>query len=184
MPWIGDDYHKTDMIKKRTPSNLGYFLNFDFQSVMGVSIIVPLLTMIFLSNVLFLGCSKPADDEQLIRESIKVMVKAAEIKSSGDILSYLAEDFMGNRQFRKTNIKGMLFVHFRRHKNVHVFLHNTAIEVAGLSAQVNCQVILAGRGEELLPEQARVLEINSRWQKLDGKWLVVSASWKDPYYQQ
>jgi len=183
MPRIGDYYHKIIMIKKRTVSNLGKFPDFLAKSVMVITVKHILIILFLINGLTTLGCSKPPDDEQLVHQALKKMEKAAEAKVSTDILDYLAEDFMGNQQFRKANIKGMLFLHFRRHKNVHVFLHDVEIQMRGQEAMVHCQVILAGRGEKIMPEQARILEIESVWQKRDADWRVVSASWKDPYYQ-
>lgn len=128
------------------------------------------------------GCAEPPDEEQVIRQHMKKIEQAAENKTSGDILDYLAEDFLGNNQFRKANIKGMLFLHFQRNRNVHVFLHDVAIEVVADRATVKCQVILAGRDEKIMPERARILDITSQWQKRGADWQVISASWKDPYY--
>jgi hypothetical protein len=152
--------------------------------VIEVTLKNPPLYLIFAGILLFLaGCAEPPDEEQVLRQHMKKIEQAAERKLSGDILAYLAEDFLGNDQFRKANIKGMLFVHFRRNKNVHVFLHDVGIEVLADKAMVKCQVILAGREENIMPERARILEITSQWQKRDGDWQVVSASWKDPYYE-
>lgn len=183
MPRISEYYHKFTMIKKRTASNLGNFPDFHSESVMAITLKYTLIILFIINGLLIYGCSEPPDDEQLLQQALKKMEKAAESKVSTDILDYLAEDFMGNQQFRKANIKGMLFLHFRRHKNVHIFLHDVEIQLRGQQATVHCQVILAGRGEKIMPEQARILEIESIWQKRDGDWRVVSASWKDPYYQ-
>jgi hypothetical protein len=151
---------------------------------MAVTLKIPYLCLIFAGTLLLLsGCAEPPDAEQVIRQHMKNIEQAAENKQSGDILDYLADDFLGNNQFRKANIKGMLLLHFRRNKNIHILLHDVGIEVVADRATVKCQVILAGRDEKIIPERARILEIVSQWQRRDGDWQVISASWEDPYYQ-
>lgn len=177
---ISDDYHKITMIKKRTPSNLGQFLGFICQSVMAITVKSGVLVTYLLCGLVLASCSDLPDDEQYIHQSMQRIEAAAEAKSSKDILDYLADDFLGNKVLRKANIKGMLFLYFRRHKNIHVFLQGVSVVITGNSAQVSCQVILAGREDRIMPERAKVLEIKSRWQKRGDEWLIVEANWKDP----
>ncbi len=147
---------------------------------MAITVKSEVLVTYLLCGLLLVSCSAPPDDEQYIHQSMQRIEVAAEAKSSKDILDYLAEDFLGNKALRKANIKGMLFLHFRRHKNVHVFLQGVSVAVTGDSAQVSCKVILAGRQDRVVPERAKVLEIKSRWQKRGDEWLIVEANWKDP----
>lgn len=126
------------------------------------------------------GCNgEPMDDEARIRQLIDDMVAATEAKELGKALEPVHEDFLGNQRIRKANLRGILLLHFRRHKNVHVFINNLEVSVKGREADVACNVVMAGRNQTL-PERARVLQVQSTWKKIGDDWQVVSASWEDP----
>ena len=129
------------------------------------------------------ACNEPPSDEARLRQAIADMEKAAEAKEIRPILVFLAEDFLGNKAFRKANIGGILLLHFRQNQHIHVYLHIVKLAIKGEHAQIQCQVVLAGRAEKIVPERARILAIDSDWQKRDGEWQVVKARWKDPFSQ-
>lgn len=129
------------------------------------------------------GCSEPPSDDTRLRQAIAAMEKAAEAKAIRPILAFLADDFLGNKVYRKANIGGMLLLHFRQNQHIHVYVHIVKMEVKGETAKLQCQVVLAGRDEKIIPKQARILVIDSDWQKRDGEWKVVRASWQDSFIQ-
>lgn len=129
------------------------------------------------------GCNAPVPDETRLRQVIADMEKAVEAKQTGPILDYLADDFLGNKAYRKANIRGMLLLHFRQNQHIHVYLRIADLAIKGEQARLTCQVVLAGRGEKIVPERGRVLVIHSVWRKRDGEWRVVQASWNDPLLQ-
>lgn len=129
------------------------------------------------------SCSKPESDETRLRQTIADMEKAAEAKQIRPILAFLTDDFLGNKVYRKANIGGMLLLHFRQNQHVHVYLHIVELKIKDEQAQIQCQVVLAGRDEKIIPQRARILVIDSDWQKRDGEWQVVNAHWKDPFIQ-
>lgn len=139
--------------------------------------------MMVLVSGFMVSCSQPLPDEQQIRQAISEMEKAAEAKESGPILAYLADDFIANKTYRKANIRGMLLLHYRQNQHVHVYLHIKDLHITDDRAKLTCQVILAGRGEKIVPERAKAMQIHSSWQKRDGKWRVVRAQWRDPLLQ-
>jgi ketosteroid isomerase-like protein len=142
-------------------------------------LIWPGLWLIF-GTLALLGCNgEPMDDETLIRQRIDDMVAATEAKELSKALEPVHEDFLGNQHIRKANLRGILLLHFRRHKNVHVFVNNLEVSVKGREAAVACNVVMAGRNQTL-PERARVLQVQSTWKKIGDDWQVVSASWEDP----
>ena len=138
----------------------------------------------FLLAAAFLtGCSEPLPDETRLRQAVTDMEKATEARQPGPILDYLADDFLGNETYRKANIRGMLLVQFRQNPHIHVYLRIAALSVQQAQAHLQCQLILAGRDQKLVPERGRVMVIDSDWQKRDGEWRVVRATWKDPLLQ-
>lgn len=126
------------------------------------------------------GCSEPVDDELRIRQRVDAMVKATEAKELGEVMRPVHKDFLGNKRIRKANLRGLVLLHSRQHKNLHVFVNQLEVQLGGTQAEVVCNVVLAGRSQTL-PEQARVLQVRSTWHKIDDDWFVMSASWKDPF---
>lgn len=134
----------------------------------------------FLFATVLVACNgEPMDDEARIRQRIEEMVVATESKEPGKVLEPVHQDFLGNQRIRKANLRGILLLHFRRHKNVHVFVNDLEVTIKGLKAEVSCNVVMAGRNQTL-PERARVLQVQSLWRKIEDDWQVVSASWQDP----
>ena len=133
--------------------------------------------------LLFAACSEPSSDENRLRQAVAEMEKAVEARQAGPILDYLADDFQGNAVYRKANIHAMLLMHFRQNQNLHVYLRIADLKLAGNKARLLCRMLLVGRDEEVVPERGKVLEIVSDWEKRDGDWQVVKATWKDPLLQ-
>jgi hypothetical protein len=138
---------------------------------------------VFTATLLLGGCSKPASDESRLRHAVAAMQKAAEAKQPGPILAYLADDFVGNQVYRKANIRAMLLLHFHQNRHVQVFLRVTRIRLKANEAKMACTILLTGRDKHVIPERARPLVVDSVWQKRDGKWRVIRASWQDPLLQ-
>ena len=138
---------------------------------------------LFLVFGLLPGCSEPPSDETRLRQAIAAMEKAAEAKEVRPILAFLADDFLGNKVYRKANIGGMLLLHFRQNQHIHVYLHIVELNIKGEQAKIQCQIVLAGRDEKVMPKRGRILVIDSDWQKREGEWRVVKASWKDMFSQ-
>ena len=126
------------------------------------------------------ACTEPVDDEARIRQRVAEMVTATEAKELGEVMDPVQEDFLGNKRIRKANLRGLVLIHFRRHKNVHVFVNDLEVVLNNDEAEVTCDVVMAGRNKTL-PDNARVLQVKSAWKKIDDDWFVVSASWKDPF---
>jgi hypothetical protein len=140
------------------------------------------LAAIFLS-IFVIACSEPPNHEAAIRARIDSMIAAAEAKNMNELMQPLHADFLGNGRIRKANLQGMLIIHFRRNKNVHVLVNPVEVQFEQAEepsqAMVICHVVLAGRNQTL-PEHGRVLRVESHWQRINDEWVVMSAKWKDP----
>jgi len=140
------------------------------------------LGLLLSAGLLLIGCSEPVDDAVLIRQRVAEMETATEAKQLGDVMQPVHKDFLGNKRIRKANLKALVLLHFRRNKNVHVYINDLEVILQDAEvgeAIVTCNVVMAGRNQTL-PEHARVLQVSSIWKKIEGDWFVVSASWKDP----
>lgn len=136
---------------------------------------------LFLGLICLSACGKPPSDETRLRQALANIEKAAEAKTVRPLLDYLAEDFQGNGVYSKANIRGLLLIYFRQNPHIHVYMHISELIIQGTQANIRCEVIVAGRGEKIVPERGHILEIDTNWQKRDGQWQVVRASWKDTF---
>lgn len=129
------------------------------------------------------ACSEPVDDKSQIRARVAAMETASEARDLSAALEPVHDSFVGNKRISKPNLRGLLLLNFRQNKNVHVLVNGLDIIVdknaKPLSANVKCNLALAGR-DGSLPKAARVLQVESVWQKHGDEWFVVSASWRDP----
>ena len=135
--------------------------------------------MILLTLLLVTACSEPIPDEVRIRQRIEAMAQATVDKDLDAAIEPVHEDFLGNSYMRKINLKSMLRVSFYRYEKLHAIVQGIEVSVNGEEAEVKCNVVLAG-GQEFIPERGKVLRVKSKWQKIEGDWFVVSASWRDP----
>ena len=96
------------------------------------------------------ACTEPVDDEARIRQRVAEMVTATEAKELGEVMDPVQEDFLGNKRIRKANLRGLVLIHFRRHKNVHVFVNDLEVVLNNDEAEVTCDVVMAGRNKTCL----------------------------------
>lgn len=134
---------------------------------------------LFLLLAVTVACSQPSSDEQRLRQAVEAMQNAAEARKVQPILDHLARDFQGNDRYRKANIGGMLLLQFRQNRHVQIYLRITELKVSGDRASMRCRAVLTGRDQKIVPERARVLLIDSEWQRRDGEWQVRKATWRD-----
>ena len=124
------------------------------------------------------ACGSPPPDEQQIRDRIGVVVAAIQAKDAGPVLEHLEDDFLAQDQLRATNIQGLLVYYGRRHQNLRVLPSHIQIVLDGERADVQLYALLTG-ADGLLPEDGRVLKVDSEWVKREGEWRVRRMIWRD-----
>lgn len=124
------------------------------------------------------ACGSPPPDEQQIRDNIGVLVAAIEAKNAGLVLEHLEADFLAQDQLRAANIQGLLVYYGRRHQNLRVLPSHIQIAIDGERADVQLYALLTG-ADGLLPQDGRVLKVDSEWVKREGEWRVRRMNWRD-----
>jgi len=132
---------------------------------------------IFALPFLISGCSSTSAELQ-IKKQMESMQQAINEKSLSDFMSYFAKDFLGNDSLSRTDLRSLIFFHFRHNRTISTLKWQADIEVKNLLAKVKVYVVLAGSNNKL-PEKGRVYTIDSVWQNRNGEWLISSAKWKD-----
>ena len=124
------------------------------------------------------GCSDTSDEDQ-IKENIQTLQIAVESESPNDFIDILDKGFLGNQQFNRILIKKYLIINFMRHSDIKIRITHTNIIINKSDtslATANIKAILTG-GKGLLPEQGRLMNIQSHWVKKNKKWVVKIAHW-------
>lgn len=142
----------------------------------GYRILAAMLGIAFM--VCLCGCQQDVvDDEDLIQQRLQQMAKAVEIRQVSGFLAGIHADFMGQRTLRKSNLAGLLLLHFRQHPSISVRLTDVDIQIDKDWATVTLKAHLSGQDGWL--GRGRQLDIQSRWQKVDGDWQVERARWQE-----
>ena len=124
------------------------------------------------------GCNDTSDEDQ-IEKKIQTLKTAVETEAPNDFIDILDTGFVGNQQFSRVLIKKYLILNFMRHSDIKIRLTHTNIVINKSDtslATANIKAILTG-GKGLLPEQGRLMDIQSHWVKKDNKWVVKIALW-------
>ncbi len=156
-----------------------FVCDFDYYIKMMIKKIV-LTVFILSSSLLLLSCTK-TDDKDLLNQQLDKLLEVIEDKDAKKIRQYLAKDFLVSEKMN--NEKFFLFVHyqFRRNKNISVTVLNREIRLHGSSidnttADVIMDTLLLGSGD-WLPERGQAYNVESRWIKEGGNWVMSRLRW-------
>lgn len=124
---------------------------------------------------LFAACARESDEARIGR-AIGEIVEAIEAKESGKAVGHLAEDYRDFEGRAPAETRGFLLLHFRRNPKIRIYILAQSIRVEGNNANVRSHVAAVGL-EEIVPERGEAYLVSSRWEKRDGEWKSVYASW-------
>ncbi|OGW59746.1 MAG: hypothetical protein A2V83_06550 [Nitrospirae bacterium RBG_16_64_22] len=125
--------------------------------------------------LLSLGCARETDEARIGR-AIDEIVQAIETKESGKAVARLAEDYRDFEGRTPAETRGFLLLHFRRNPKIRIYILAQSIRVEGNSANVRSHVAAVGV-EEIVPERGEAYLVSSRWERRNGEWKTVYASW-------
>ncbi len=143
-----------------------------------------LFILILVSAALVISCKKPMTDEEVIKQIIIDTGDLAEKKDIKGILSYVSESYKDAEGYGRDDIKGILFVYFRQHERIGVYVRHVDVEVGGDSAEAIVKLIFTG-GEEpegvgdVVPSSGSGYQLDLKLKREDGDWMVVRAKWTD-----
>lgn len=136
-----------------------------------------LLIMLALFAMSVSACRHTPNEVQ-VREAIASVAQAAEAGAATGVVAPLTDDFDGNTgELDRRALSNMVRLIALRGEHVGVTMGPVSIEHRGQRMVATFTVTLTSGGR-LLPEQLGVYQVESAWQKQDGKWLCYTASWK------
>jgi hypothetical protein len=126
------------------------------------------------------GCSR-SDPERELRNTIERMARAIEQHEPGDFLDALADDFTRDSgAFGKQEARRLLAGVLLRNEKIVLSAVVTDLQLSGDRARVTLRVIATGaRAGGLIPERGQTWEFDSAWRRVDGRWQVFNAEWRE-----
>lgn len=135
------------------------------------------LGTVALLAILSAGCGR-APPEQRLRETIEALHEAVERKDAAGVHDLLADDFVGPDALDRDGVRRMAQVMFLRHGHIGASTGPVAIQMSPGHATARFSVAMTGgSGEQLLPDAARLYEVETGWREQDGQWRLTSARW-------
>lgn len=122
------------------------------------------------------GCQRTPPEARL-RETIAGLQAAVEQRDAGAVAGTLATDFVGPDSLDRDGARRMAQLLFLRHAQVGTTLGPLDVEMKGTHATVRFTASLTGGGQALLPDAARVYDVETGWRDVDGQWQLISAEW-------
>lgn len=122
------------------------------------------------------GCAR-TPPEQALRDTIAAMEAAAETRDSEALVEHFAEDFAGPEGMDRDRFRRYLALIWLRNREVGVTLGPLDVELLGDRAKVGFTAATRG-GEGLLPDSARVYQVETGWRLENGDWKLISADWR------
>lgn len=127
--------------------------------------------------IVLAGCSGDSP-EQAVRQQVDALQAAIDTRNAGDIEDLLAEDFVGNEGLDRRGARQLAAAMFLRHREVAAKVGPVSVELRGEGdAIARFSVLATGGSGGLLPEQGQVYQFETGWRRVDGEWMLLTASW-------
>lgn len=137
-----------------------------------------LASAMLLAVLYCVGCS-PKGTEQALRLQVEALQVAIEGRDAGDVHHLLADDFIGNEGLDRRGARQLAAGVFLRHRDVAARFGPLQVSMRGeRDAIARFTVLATGGSGGLLPDNGQVFDVESGWRLVDGKWRLLSATWK------
>lgn len=127
--------------------------------------------------LLLAGCHR-AEPEQRLRDTLGTLHEAVERKDAAAVGDILADDFIGPDGLDRRGARRMAQLLFLRHDTVGANLGPVQVEMRPGHATARFSVAMTGGSGALLPDAARLYEVETGWREEGGEWRMTSARWE------
>ena len=122
------------------------------------------------------GCAR-TDPEQALRATVSELQAAIEQHDPAAMQQHLADDFIGNDGLDREGARRLAAAMRMRYRDLAVDAGPLQVEIDGTHARVRFTAVLRGGAGRLLPESARIYEVETGWRRDGADWLLTSARW-------
>ena len=133
--------------------------------------LVPVLVLLLLS-----ACVREAPEARL-RATVATLQQAIAGHDAGGVRAVLAEDFIGPDGLDRAGAVRLAQAMFLRYRSLGVHAGALAVEMQPEHATVLFQAALTGGDGGLLPDAARLYDVETGWRLEEGEWRLVSLAW-------
>lgn len=123
------------------------------------------------------GCSRAPAEERL-RGAMTGLQAAIEAREVGEAMEYVGEDFIGTGSLDREGARNLLRLMVLRHQTLGLSLGPAEIELFEGRASVRFTAVATGGQGALLPQSARVWNVETAWRDDGDEWRLISAQWK------
>lgn len=128
--------------------------------------------------LLILAACSRAPAEQRLREAMAGLQAAIEARDVGDAMAFVGDDFIGTGSLDREGARNLLRVMVLRHQTLGLSLGPAEIELFDGRASVRFTAVATGGQGALLPQSARVWNVETAWREDGDDWQLISADWK------
>ncbi|NZA25414.1 nuclear transport factor 2 family protein [Luteimonas sp. SJ-92] len=123
------------------------------------------------------ACARPAP-EQALREAVESVEAAIEGRDAGELQRWLADDFIGPQGMDRDQARRTAMLYMMRYQSVGATLGPLEVALQDEDrGTVRFTVALSGGSGRLVPDSARLYQVETGWRMRDGDWRMTSASW-------
>lgn len=133
--------------------------------------LAPVLVLLLLA-----ACVREAPEARL-RATVAALQQALAEHDAGSVRDALAEDFIGPEGLDREGAVRLAQVMFLRYRALGVHAGPLAVDVQPEHATVRFQAALTGGDGGLLPDAARLYDVETGWRLEEGEWRLVSLAW-------
>lgn len=137
------------------------------------ALLLSLATMVSTS-----GCRREPP-EAALRATIAELQGAIDARDAGDVAALLSDDFVGPGGMDRDATRRYAAVVLMRHRAISTTIGPLDIALQDDHARVRFTAALTGGDGGLLPDAARVREVDTGWRLESGEWRLLSATWDD-----
>jgi hypothetical protein len=123
------------------------------------------------------GCAR-APAEQRLLEAMEALQSAIEAREVSSAVDYLAEDFTATGGLDREGARNLMRVMVLRHQRLGLSLGPIEVAMFDQRATLRFTAVATGGQGSLLPESARVWQVETAWREEDGDWRMISAQWQ------
>ena len=145
----------------------------------------PLILLSLFCYLCLSACSSdPEDPEDQIRAIIEKIELAAEERKRSEVLEYISEQYLDDRQYTKESVGKLLQLYFIRNQSINIFTTIQSIEIHNNRAQVQLTAAIAAKGVDLAQEANRLKADVHRFaiifkdESAKGDWKITAAQWQ------
>lgn len=124
------------------------------------------------------GCARTAPEDRL-RQTIAAAQQELEARDAAGLSGKVAEDFIGPDGMDRVGLRRTAQVAFLRYRAVGVTLGPMQVDMAadGAHATVRFTAALTGGDGAVLPDSARLYQVESGWRQAGEAWELTSLRW-------